>query len=139
MVKTYDPKQVALIVGGSIITGFTDGTFITAERNEDMWNLKVGVDGIGTRAKSNNLSGKLTITLHQSSSSNDTLSGFAAADELSNTGAVPMLLRDASGRTLCSALTAWVKKYANAEFAKEVSNRVWVMETDQLVIFDGGN
>jgi hypothetical protein len=138
-VKTYDPKQVSVIVGGVIGSGFTDGTFVVAERNEDAWNLKVGVDGIGTRAKSGNKSGKVTITLHQSSSFNDTLSGFAQADELSNTGAVPLLIRDASGRTLCTALTAWVKKYANAEFAKEVSNRVWVLETDELVIFDGGN
>jgi Protein of unknown function (DUF3277) len=139
MVKTYDPKNVSLIVGGKIIGGFTDGTFIVAERNEQMWNLKVGVDGIGTRAKSNNRSGKVTVTLHQSSSSNDDLSGFATADELSNTGAVPVLLRDNLGTTLCTALTAWVQKFANAEFGKEVANRVWVLETDELIIFDGGN
>jgi hypothetical protein len=138
-VKTYDPKQVTLIVGGKIVTGFTDGTFILAERNENMFNLKVGVDGIGTRAKSNNQSGKLTITLHQSSNSNDDLSALASADELSNTGAVPVLMKDSSGRTIVTALTAWIQKYANAEFAKEVANRVWVMETDQLIIFDGGN
>ena len=139
MTKTYDPKLVSLIVGGKIVGGFTDGTFIVAERNEDMWTMKVGVDGIGTRAKTNNFSGKVTITLHQSSSSNDDLSALAAADELSNSGAVPLLLRDASGRTLVSALTAWVKKMPNAEFAKEVSNRAWVLETDQLVMFEGGN
>lgn len=138
-VKTYDPKQVTLIVGGKIVTGFTDGTFIVAERNENMFNLKVGVDGIGTRAKSNNQSGKLTITLHQSSNSNDDLSALASADELSNTGAVPVLMKDSSGRTIVTALTAWIQKYANAEFAKEVANRVWVLETDQLIIFDGGN
>lgn len=139
MVKTYDPKQVSLIVGGKIISGFTDGTFILAERNEDMWNLKVGVDGIGTRAKTNNKSGKVTITLHQSSSSNDDLSALAAADELSNTGAVPLLMRDASGSSLVTALTAWVKKLANAEEGKEVTNRVWVIESDELIMFVGGN
>ena len=139
MVKTYDPKQVAVIIGGNIITGFTDGTFVMVERNDPAFNLKVGVDGIGTRAKTNNQSGKITITLHQSSASNDTLSALASADELSNTGVVPAMVRDASGRTLCTALTAWVQKYANGEFAKEVTNRVWVIETDQLIIFDGGN
>ena len=139
MVKTYDPKQVSVIVGGTILSGFTDGTFIVAERNDPAFNLKVGVDGIGTRAKTNNLSGKVTITLHQSSNSNDVLSAFASADQLSNSGAVPLLIRDASGRTLITALTAWVQKLANSEFAKEVSNRVWILETDQLVMFDGGN
>lgn len=139
MVKTYDPKQVAMIVGGKIMHGFSDGTFITVERNEQAFNLKVGVDGEGTRAKSNNRSGKITITLMQSSSSNDDLSGFALADELSSTGAVPILLRDGSGRTLCTAATAWVQKFPNAEFAKEVSTRAWVLETDEVIIFEGGN
>jgi hypothetical protein len=138
-VKTYDPKQVAVIVGGKILHGFGDGTFIVAERNEQAFNLKVGVDGEGTRAKSNNKSGKVTLTLMQSSGSNDDLSAFAVADELSNSGAVPLLIQDHSGRTLCTALTAWIQKYANAEFAKEVSTRSWVLETDELVIFDGGN
>lgn len=138
-VLTYDPKQVAVIYGGVTLTGFTDGTFITAERNEQMFNLKVGVDGIGTRAKSNNKAGKVTLTFHQSSPSNDYLSSVAASDELSNLGAKPLLIRDFSGRTLLSALTAWCQKYANAEFAKEVANRVWVIETNELFILNGGN
>lgn len=139
MVKTYDPKNISMIVGGKIIGGFTDGTFIKSERNENMFNLKVGVDGIGTRAKSNNKSGKITITLHQSSPSNDDLSAFAIADETSNSGAVPVLLRDNSGRTIESALTAWVQKLPDSEYAKEVANRVWIFETDELIRFIGGN
>jgi hypothetical protein len=139
MVFTYDPKQVSCIVGGQIGQGFSDGSFIKVERNEAAFSLKVGVDGEGTRAKSNNTSGKITITLMQSSSFNDILSGYAAADELSNTGAVPFLLKDNSGRTLCTALTSWVQKYADSEFAKEVSTRTWVLETDSLQVFVGGN
>lgn len=139
MVFTYDPKQVAVIVGGKIMAGFADGSFVKLERNEQAFNLKIGVDGEGTRAKSNNKSGKITITLMQSSASNDDLSGFAAADELSNTGAVPCLVKDASGRTIASAVTAWVQKYADAEFAKEAMTRAWVLETDELIIFEGGN
>lgn len=139
MVFTYDPKQVSLIVGGKIIQGFSDGTFIVAERDEAAFTKKIGVDGEGTRAKSNNKGGKITITLMQSSPSNDDLSAFAAADELSNTGAVPAYLKDNSGRTLVSSLTAWVQKYPNSEFAKEVSTRVWILDTDEIDIFVGGN
>lgn len=138
-VKNYDPAQVALILGGKIIQGFTSGTFITLERNEDAFTMVVGVGGDGTRAKSNNRSGKLTITLYQSSPSNDDLSSFAAVDELTGAGAVPMLLRDASGRTVASASTMWITKYANSDFAKEVSERQWVLETDVLNLFLGGN
>jgi hypothetical protein len=139
MLFTYDPKQVAMIVGGQIMSGFSDGTFITVTRNEQAFNLKVGVDGEGTRAKSNNKSGKFEIELMQSSSSNDVLSGYAAADELSSTGAVPVYLKDNSGRTICTALTAWVQKYPDQPFAKEVSTRKWILETDDVEIFVGGN
>lgn len=138
-VFTFDPKQVAVIVGGKIMSGFADGTFIVAERNEQAFNLKVGVDGEGTRAKSNNKSGKVTVTLMQSSASNDDLSSIAAADELSNTGVVPLLVKDASGRTVIAAQSAWVQKYPNSEFAKETSTRAWVLESDELDIFVGGN
>ncbi len=139
MVFTYDPKQVSAIVGGKIMSGFGDGTFIKLTRNEQAWNMKIGVDGEGTRAKSNNKGGKIEITLMNSSSSNDDLSAFAAADELSNTGAVPFLLKDNSGRTVATALTAWVQKYPDTEFAKEANTRTWVLETDELDIFIGGN
>lgn len=138
-VKTYDPNQVSVIVGGKIISGFADGSYINVERNEQMFNLKVGVDGEGTRAKSNNKSGKITLTLMQSSSSNDDLSAFAAADELSNSGAVPVLVKDGSGTTLIAAATAWIQKYSNAEFGKEVLTRQWVLETDELIMLVGGN
>lgn len=138
-VLTYDPYQVAAIVGGSIIQGYADGTFVTVARNADMWAMKVGTDGIGTRAKSSNKSGRITITLHQSSASNDLLSALAEDDELTNTGIFPFFLRDNSGRTLITALTAWIVKQADAEFALDVSNRVWIIESDDIEIFNGGN
>lgn len=138
-VKTYDPKQVSVIVGGKIMSGFSDTTFIKASRNEQAFNLKVGTDGEGTRAKSNNLSGKVEITLMQSSQSNDDLSAFAALDELQNAGVVPLLINDKSGRTVLQATTAWIQKYADVEFAKETSTRTWILETDQFLIFEGGN
>jgi hypothetical protein len=139
LVTTYDPKQFSLIVGGKIITGFADGEYITVERNEQAYNLKVGVDGEGTRAKSNNKSGKVTIVLMQSSRSNDDLSAYAQLDESSNKGVVPVLGRDGSGRTAFGAATAWIQKFAPAPFAKEVGTRTWVLETNELDVFIGGN
>lgn len=138
-VKNYDPKQVAVIVGGKIISGFADGTFVKVERNEQAFNLKVGVDGEGTRAKSNNRSGKVTLTLMQSSLSNEVLSGFAILDETSGKGAVPLYVNDKSGNSLFTALTAWVQKFADPEYAKEVMTRTWILETDELIMFVGSN
>ncbi len=139
MAKTYDPKEFSVIVGGHIVGGYDDGTFIKAERNEDMWTTKVGADGEGARAKSNNKSGTVEVTLLQSSGSNDVLSGFALADELNNGGQVPVLIKDANGTTVVSAETAWIKKMPAVEGGKEIGNRVWVLETDNLNMLVGGN
>lgn len=138
-VKTYEPKQVSLIVGGKIISGFSDGTFISLMRDEQAFTKKIGVDGEGTRSKSNNKGGKFEIELMQSSASNDDLSGFAAADESANTGAVPVRMVDNSGRTVASCLTGWVQKIPDSPFAKEVQVRKWVIDTDELLVFIGGN
>lgn len=138
-VKTYDPAKFSLIFGGKIIHGFVEGTAIEVERNEQAFNLKVGVDGEGSRAKSNNRSGKVTIHLMQTSSSNDDLSAIALADELSNSGVNPLLAKDGSGRSAFAASTAWIQKVPKADFAKEIGERVWVLETNDLDVFIGGN
>lgn len=139
MIFTYDPNQVSVIVGGKILSGFGDGTFVKISRNEQAFNLKVGVGGEGTRAKSNNKSGKFEFTLMQSSASNDALSAIAIADELSGKGIVPCAVRDKSGRTIATALSAWVQKLPDSEFAKETSTRTWILETEELNLFVGGN
>jgi hypothetical protein len=136
---TYDPAQVALVCGAFTIGGFAEDTFIEAERDEDAFTLLIGADGDGTRAKSNNKSGTVTVTLMNSSASNDVFSDFALQDEQSGTGTFPLLLKDASGRTLITAENMWVQKFASVEMSRENSTREWVLRTENLVVFVGGN
>lgn len=135
----YDPASVTVVFAGKILDGYADGTFVSIERNSDSWALKVGADGKGTRVRTNDRSGKVTLTLMQSSAANDILSGLASADELTGKAAAPLLVRDGSGRTVAAAATAWIVKPAPAEFSKEASTRAWVFETDILTPFIGGN
>lgn len=138
-VKTYDPKQVLVTFGGFTLSGFADGSFVTVERLEDAWSMQIGTDGEGTRSKSNNRSGSITIQLMQTSDSNQTLTALALADELSNSSALPLMVKDNSGTTICVAETAWIKKMPSSEFAREAGPREWVLETDNLVMNLGGN
>ena len=141
MLHTYDPAQVTIIFAGIPISGKGEATFLGAERNEDAWALQVGADGEATRAKSNNRSGRVTITLIQSSLANDALSAIANVDERTpgGDGIGPLLIKDLSGRTLIAAESAWIVKQAPVEFAREASEREWMIETDNLEIFVGGN
>lgn len=137
--KTYNFKQVAVIVGGRQITGFAEGDAVTVERNEDSWTLQVGAEGESTRSKSNNRSGKVTLRLQQASESNAVLDGFRIADELADNGLVPVLVKDNSGNSLYSAEQAWVVKPPAAAHGNKSAEREWVLETDNLVILEAGN
>lgn len=138
-VKTYDPKGVSLIVGGHIVQGYADGSFVKVSRNEDMFSTKIGADGEPSRTKSNNKSGLLEITLLQSSASNDVLSGYALADELSNSGQVPVMVKDNNGTSIYVSEAGWIKKMPDAELGKELGERTWIIECGALDMFVGGN
>lgn len=137
--KTYDPAQVQVIVGGIPISGFADGTFIRVGRRAAAWDLTVGTDGEGTRAKSNDRSGFVEIELMQSSASNITLSDLSLADELSNAGVVPIMIKDGSGSSLHTAEQAFIEKNPDGEYAKTATTRVWRFITDNLIDYHGGN
>lgn len=138
-VKSYDPAEVQVIIAGIKISGFADGTFVTAARKNASFALIVGSDGEGARAKSNDRSATVTVTLLQTSDSNDALSALLNLDELSSDGVGALMIKDNSGRLLLSAETAWIEKPPDAEFAREITNRVWVIETNELTGLWGGN
>lgn len=137
----YDASQVLMIMAGIPVQGLADGTFVSAAFNEDGFTLTVGTDGEGTRAKTNNRSGRVTFTLMQSSSSNDLLSALHNLDLNSpnGDGIGPLLIKDRSGRTLITAESAWIVKHPDAEYAREASTREWIVETDELIASQGGN
>jgi hypothetical protein len=144
MVRTYDPKKIAIIVGGVPLSGFADGTMVKASRSVDTFSKKSGVDGIITRTHHHDRSGEITVSLNQSSPSNDYLSAIAKVDEESNAGVVPVLIKDALpatgsvGSTFVAA-KAWIRKPPDAEYGDESTNRDWVFDVDDFEIFLGGN
>lgn len=138
-VKTYNPADVQLVIAGILVSGYADGTFIAIGRDNPSFTSGTGADGEGWRAKSNDKSGTCTLTLLQTSLSNDGLSALNALDEASGDGVGPLLLKDNSGRSLYSAETVWLEKPADAEFAREQSDREWVVKTDKLNVFVGGH
>lgn len=126
--KTYDPAQIVVTLGPYLISGFAEGTFVKVSRDEDAFLKKVGVDGESARARNKNRAGSVELTLLQSSASNDTLSSIALADELAGQGVYPLMIKDLQGTTLVMAPNAWVKKVADVEEAKEITDRAWVLD-----------
>jgi C4-type Zn-finger protein len=139
VVLQYDPKAFSLILGGNIISGFADDSFVSVERDMEAFTKKTGVDGITTRAKNNVQTGKVTIRLMQSSASNDVLSNLALLDEASSGGIVPLTAKDGSGRSIFSSESAWVQKMAKSEWKKDTNENEWVIDCGALAVFVGGN
>lgn len=137
--KTYDPGLVIVTFGSTIITGYADGTFVKASRNEDAFKTYVGADGTPARSRSRNRSGSIEITLSQTSPSNDALSASVLADELLGTGVSPCSIRDLNGTTLVVAPEAWVRKPADIEEGKEIGPRTWTIDTGRMEMLVGGN
>lgn len=134
-----DPAKYIINCGGANMSGYADGSYVTVERNEDLFSDVTGADGFTTRIKSNNLSGLVTLTLLQSSPSNTILMAFYLLDESNNTGIFPITLKNLLGTEVASSAAAWVRKIPSLEQAKEVTNRVWVVACADLSIFAGGN
>ena len=140
-VKTYDPANVSMMYGVIPITGFAQDAAITVEHDEDDWTLVVGVDGEGTRSKTSNKSATITVSLMQSSITNDLLSADRLLDVNTpgGTGGKPLIIKDLSGTTVFAAETTWIQKPPSAELNREASTREWVFRTDFLVAHHGSN
>lgn len=141
-VKTYDPGKVVVTAFGRTIQGFADGTFVKVSRATENFTKQVGINGEVTRSYSRDKSGEITLTLMQTSDSNDILSAAAAADEASpgtGAGIGTFQLKDLNGRTLLHADEVWVRKPADVENAKESGQREWVLDAAKLDMTVGGN
>ena len=138
-VHSFDPKDVIIVIGGAPMQGFVDGEFVSFERTEDAFSTTAGADGDVTRVKSNNKIGILTLTLDQTSISNDILSAFAQLDEKSNAGIVPIIIKEINGTTTVFSGTGWVMKMPVLNYGKETSPREWAITVADAEVFIGGN
>jgi hypothetical protein len=138
-VKTYAPNEIQINYAGYNLRGYADGSFIRIERRENTFSLAIGADGEAARSQSANASGSVSITLMQTSVSNDVLSKLQQLDEVTGKAMAPLQVTDAKGRTVCFSQEAWVTKPANVEYGKETGNREWTLECGNLQMFVGGN
>lgn len=140
-VKTYDLTNVFIFYGVFEIKGFAEDAAISLEHDEDHWSHQVGVDGEGTRSKTSNKSATLTVSLMQSSDSNDLLSIEAGLDEIApgGTGGKALLIKDEGGSSVYAAESAWIQRRPTAEFNRDASVREWVIRIDNLIAFHGSN
>lgn len=140
ILQNYDPAGVALSIGGSLMSGFEDGTFITVARNTALFNKKVSADGTNViRTRINDRTATLTLTLQQGSPSNLILSHLATRDEARLDGVVSVSLTDVnSPDTQFISSKAYVDKPADGEYATNATGRRWTLQLVEVPMVHGG-
>jgi hypothetical protein len=136
--KTYDLARHICSWGEILVGGYGPEGGVTVKRNGDAWSLQMGADGSGARSRMNDKSGEIEIEVLQSDPINDLFSAAMATDELLGTQVKPFSLKDMNGSTVHFAPTAWLKGWPESNRGKEVKTNKWVLVTNQLDNFLGG-
>ncbi len=131
MSKTYNPGEVSLIIGGSIINSWNS---ITVARNEDKNFATVGTQGEVTRTVNVSNLATITVVLPQSSADNAILSAKEVANGIESIG-----IMDKSGDSIHTMPEGFITTTAEAGYEKELTEREWVFMGDLPVNIIGGN
>ncbi|HBK52384.1 MAG TPA: hypothetical protein DDZ44_00400 [Syntrophomonas wolfei] len=130
--RTYDPKDVNVIVGGVALTGFAEDTFVQAERMEDSFTEYVGAKGEVAMAESNNKTGEITVTLEATSPSVEYLNGLANKKGQNAIFPVSVVDLNDDSRVVISGAEARVRKPASHEYGKEIGEREFVIFVSEM-------
>lgn len=140
----YSPDDLHLVISLEdevhIIGGYAEGTMVSVSRLLPLSAMVTGGDNSRLRIFRRNDSGSITVTLMQSSSSNDFLTMWAKKDiELRGyLGNVTFV--DASGRSAFTGTQCFIENLPEVGFGTDgTDNRTWVINCSQLDQYIGGN
>jgi hypothetical protein len=127
--STYNPKNVIATVGGKVITGFAQDTFVTAERDEDAISTAVDITGKVTYIENNNEQGTIKLTLQQNSPSNKILTDYANQKKAF---AINITDTSFSKEVGCGGSEARVIKIPELSRGNDLANREWIIKVSKL-------
>jgi hypothetical protein len=120
-ITTYDARNVSVSVGGVIITGFADGTFVECDTPSERHNTVVGAQGEVSVGVINDPRGTIKITLKQTSASLAYLTGIAKS-------ITPVAIHVAGAGETVSGSQAKCKKLPAKSFGKDIGDRSFEFE-----------
>ncbi len=130
---TYSAEQVIVTVGGLIISGMTDGDFVTAKYEEDRYMPYVGADGEVGRSKNASRLGTIEIVLAHTSLANTELSSLFNLSLIGGIdNPIPFGVADLSGRGLVTASKCWLKMPPDWVRGKEIGECTWTLQAADL-------
>lgn len=152
-VSTYSPSDVSVIYGLKHINGFTDGSFITIHRETPLFSHQRSMDGKVALSMQRFSTYTVTLTLAQTSSSNeflhslqklmmksltklDSTSPFSGLSSLSGIkttvstiiSKLPFIIRDGSGNSVFFSNECWLDTEPDVTYSAGMESRVWTIK-----------
>ena len=124
-----------------VIGGYAEDSNINIEHDAETYQHHTGIDNVATRIHNANTSGKITISLAESSASNDVLYALHQydVDSRSNKGLFSLTIKDGSGRSVMFSQEAYIGVVPNQQYGASVNNREWVFHCTRMTNVLGGN
>ena len=136
---TVDHKSLNVIYGVHRVKGRAKGDYLQVVYNQEQFTENVGIDGEGFWVSNADESARITVTLVQTSNSNDVLSALFIADKAAPGGLLlPLVIEEANGRTVYGAARARIVKLADGVWSDGGNVRTWLLSTTRLTGFVGG-
>lgn len=142
---TFAPEDVKVVLTrgdfSHTITGYSEDAMVGIARNSPTFEMFVSADNQSTRVYKSNTSATVTLTLNQTSASNDILSQLYINDKNSrdSSGLFSVQILDMSGRSRFSSSQSFIAVVPDSSFSNSVQTREWQIFCDSLDTFIGGN
>lgn len=136
----YTPEDVNVLIAGLVsLEGFVDGTFINIVKDITPYTTIRTPDGTTARKYNASFSYTITLSLFSGSGSNELLTRLMAADQLTQKGKFPLLIKDNSGTSLFFGSTCWIESPPELSFSNNFDTRTWVIRAMGSTVNFGGN
>lgn len=135
-IRTYNPKMITISLGGHIVSGYADDSFVSIEPKGEGMTSKTGCDGEIVRSTSPDKTYVVKISLLQTSDTNAYLQRMQIVDADTGLGMFPIEVKDLRGSFLFFSAAAWVSKPASRSYGKEATNREWELHTAEGVVYE---
>lgn len=145
ILSTYSPESMVIVLANDkmshTISGYADGTFLNITRQVPHATMYTGADLSNARVMRGNKGAIVTLTLHQTSESNDVLTALLDADQASRDGTdcFSLTIKDTIGRSMYFCRTAYLGNSPDANFGLEIDTREWQIQCIHLEQINGGN
>ena len=133
---TYSPDEVKLQVEKYLCAGWER---ITIKRSSPMYKHIKGIRNKHTRVRDPDTSATITITVIQTSQTNEVFSEILRQDYFEQTGRFNLLLKDLSGNSLFSSSEAYLTGFPSITYEDDITFNEWEIFCQTTNNYDIGN